>query len=247
MRALCWNGVNYLRVETVSGATSLAPAHLCAGKDGRSDEIHALTYLEYGFLQLGRFDAARDQIARIRDLMSGPGGDPWAEVDAQILYDVQSREWRDALAIQPPPGSPVKENFDVYWVHAIAAAELGNVDLSRKALADLSQSAAQHKADDDILHLDLAQATAEVAAIMGKTDEAIATLRDAAVFERQHPIDYPNVLTPPSAELLGTLLLKENRPAEAARAFKSALDLAPNTLHSVQNAMRSQTAPHAQR
>jgi tetratricopeptide (TPR) repeat protein len=228
-------------------SADVAAQWVASGKDGRFDELHALTYLEYGFLQLGKFDRAHEQIARIRNLMSGPGGDPWAEVDARILYDVQTRHWRDALSIESPSGSPVKENFDVYWAHAIAAAELGNVELTEKSLAELSQSAAQHKENDAILHLDVAQATAEAAAVKGKTDEAIATLKDAVRFEQQHPVDYPNVLTPPSAELLGTLLLKQNRPSEAACAFQKALELAPNTLHSVEGQKVAANDLHAKR
>jgi tetratricopeptide (TPR) repeat protein len=228
-------------------SASVAAEWVASGKDGRFDELHALTYLEYGFLQLGKFDEAHAQISRIRDLMSGPGGDPWAEIDARILYDVQTRNWRDGLLTQPPTGSPVKENFDIYWVHAIAAAELGNSEFAKASLAQLSESVAQHKAANDILHLDLAQATAAVAAAMGKSDEAVATLEEAVRFEQQHPVDYPNVLTPPSAELLGTLLLKKNRPAEATHAFQTALELAPNTLHSIQGAKAAAISLHAVR
>jgi tetratricopeptide (TPR) repeat protein len=228
-------------------SASIAAAWVASGKDGRFDELHALTYLEYGFLQLGNFEKAHEQIAQIRNLMSGPGGDPWAELDARILYDVQTHEWRDALSIQPPPGSPIRENFDVYWVHAMAAAELRSVDFAGKSLAELSESVAQHKTTDGILHLDFAQATAAVDAVMGKSDEAIATLKDAVRFEQQHPVDYPNVLTPPSAELLGTLLLKQNRPAEAASAFQMALELAPRTLHSIQGAKAAAASLHAER
>lgn len=228
-------------------SADVAAQWVASGKDGRFDELHALTYLEYGFLQEGRFADAHEQIGRIRDLMSGRDGDPWAEVDARILYDVQARQWRDMLSIEPPPGSPVKENFDVYWAHAIAAAELGKIDVAQKALAELSESAAQHRGQEAILHLELAQARAEVAAMEGKTDEAIATLRDLADFEKQHPVDYPNVLTPPSAELLGTLLLKQHRSAEAAHAFRAALELAPNTLHSIEGAKTADAGLHAER
>lgn len=228
-------------------SANVAAQWVAYGRDGRFDELHALTYLEYGFLQTGRLAKAREQVARIHDLMSGKGGDPWAEVDARILYDVQAHEWQDALSIQPTVGSPVKENFDVYWVHAMAAAELANVEVAKKSLAELSESVAQHKGSDDILHLDLAQATAEVAAAMGKTDEAIDTLRGAVTFEQQHPVDYPNVLTPPSAELLGILLLKQHRPAEAALAFEAALAVAPNTLHAVEGAKKAEAGLHAER
>jgi tetratricopeptide (TPR) repeat protein len=230
-------------------SASAAAEWVASGKDGRFDELHALTYLEYGFLQMGKLDDAREQITRIRDLMAGPGGDPWAEIDARVLYDVQTRDWRDALLTQPPTGSPVKENFDVYWVHAIAAANIGNIDSAKESLRQLSDSVAQHKtaAYDGILHLDLVQTTAALDAAMGKSEEAITTLKDAVRYEQQHPVDYPNVLTPPSAELLGTLLLTLHRRSEATLAFQTAVELAPNTLHSIEGTKEAASGIHAER
>jgi Flp pilus assembly protein TadD len=82
---------------------------------------------------------------------------------------------------------------------------------------------------------------------MGKSEEAVATLKDAVHYEQQHPVDYPNVLTPPSAELLGALLLKLHRSSEAALAFQTALELAPNTLHSIEGAKEAASSLHAER
>lgn len=61
----------------------------------------------------------------------------------------------------------------------------------------------------------------------------MAILKQAVAFEQAHPVDYPNVLAPPSAECLGTLLLELRRPDEATVAFRQALAMAPNTLRSV--------------
>jgi hypothetical protein len=101
----------------------VAAAWVMDGRNGRFDEQHALTYLEYGYLQLNRRDKAREQISLIREVMSAPGGDPWAEdpwtnIDARISYDVETADWEDALKLEPPPSSPFQENFDVFWVHA---------------------------------------------------------------------------------------------------------------------------------
>jgi tetratricopeptide (TPR) repeat protein len=212
------------------------------GRNARFDEHHALTYLEYGYLQLNDLPKAREQITRIRELMSGPGGDPWAEIDAQILFDVQTGDWQGAISIEAPASSPVTENFDIYWVHTIAAACLGKLDVAQSSLRSLSDAISQQQPEISyahILHLDLLQATAAVQMGEGKAGEAIQTLENAVAFEREHPVDYPNVLAPPSAEALGGLLLMIHRPAEALRAYRQAMIMAPNRLISVEGERRS--------
>jgi tetratricopeptide (TPR) repeat protein len=207
------------------------------GRNGRFDEQHALTYLEYGYLQLNQRDKAREQISRIREVMSGPGGDPWAEVDARISYDVETTDWQDALKLEPPPSSPFRENFDVYWVHALGAARLGQLDAARNSLKSLSESIAQQRTGISyahILHIYLLQAQAALQEAEGKPTEAVQTLRSAVVYERAHPVDYPNILAPPSAEVLGTFLFDTRKMASARQAFQQALAMAPNRLKSLE-------------
>ncbi len=136
------------------------------GRDGRFDELHALTYLEYAYLQLNEREQAREQIGRIAALMHVPGGDPWAEIDARILFDVQTNDWTDAMKIVPPAGSPLRENFDAYWAHAVAAGHLGDAPEAREALRQLTNSIAEQKDRGgyaNTLHLYLLQAQSAAA------------------------------------------------------------------------------------
>jgi hypothetical protein len=75
-----------------------------------------LNNLEYAYLQLGEADKALEVMKKIGKLAVKRGGDPWSEVDARIYFDVDTHDWNDAIDIQPPPKSPVEENFDVYWI-----------------------------------------------------------------------------------------------------------------------------------
>jgi tetratricopeptide (TPR) repeat protein len=212
------------------------------GRDARFDELHALTYLEYAYLQLNEREQARKQIRRIAVLMHGPGGDPWAEIDARILFDVQTDDWEDARKILPPAASPRRENFDAYWVRAEAAGHLGDAREARDALQQLTDSIAEQKdrvGYANTLHLYLLQAQSAVLAAEKHQEDALAILKRAVAFEQAHPMDYPNVLAPPSAEFLGMLFLEMRRPSEAASAFQQALVLAPNTLRSVTGAQKA--------
>ena len=213
------------------------------GRNGRFDEQHALTYLEYGYLQSNQRDKAREQISRIREVMNAPGGDPWAEIDARVSYDVETSDWDEALKLEPPPSSPFQENFDVFWVHALAAARLGRVDAARSALRSLSGSIAQQRIGINyahILHIYLLQAQAAVQVAEGEPKAAVRKLRSAIDYERAHPVDYPNILAPPSAEVLGELLLDIHDAASAHRAFQQALFMAPNRLRSLDGLREAQ-------
>jgi len=212
------------------------------GRNGRFDEQHALTYLEYGYLQLNQRDKAREQISRIHQVMSDPGGDPWAEIDARISYDVETGDWQDALKLEPPPSAPFQENFDVFWVHALGAARLGQVEVARSSLKSFSESIAQQRPGVSyahILHIYLLQAQAALQEADGKAKQAALTLRSAVVYEKAHPVDYPNILAPPSAEVLGKLLLDMGEPASARQAFQQALAMAPNRLSSLEGLRQS--------
>jgi tetratricopeptide (TPR) repeat protein len=67
----------------------------------------------------------------------------------------------------------------------------------------------------------------------GKRDDAVAHLRNAAQYERDHPLYYSDILPRPTGEMLGNMLSKMGRPAEALAAYQEALDIAPNRLDSL--------------
>lgn len=193
-------------------------------------------------MQLNERGKAREQMGHIAALMHVPGGDPWTEIDARILFDVQTNDWTDAMEIAPPAGSPARENFDAYWVHAVAAGHLGEAAEAREALRQLTDSIAEQKDRQgyaNTLHLYLLQAQSAAAEAEKHDENAVAILKRAVTFEQAHPVDYPNVLAPPSAECLGTLFLEMKRPSEAASAFQQALGMAPNTLQAVVGAQEA--------
>ena len=134
---------------------------------------------------------------------------------------------------QPPAGSKFEENFDAYWVRAIAAARLGKPDEARLALEDFRKSCdlwVPGHGWGDILHVALVEAEAWTLFSQGQHDKAIEELRGAEQFERDHPMYYADILPRPTPEMLGDMLLQIGRPAEALSAYKRSLDLAPNRL-----------------
>lgn len=206
------------------------------GRGGIFDEQHALNNLEYAYLQLGETKEARGVIDRIDALDKIPGGDPWGPIDARIYFDVETRDWRDALTLEPPPNSPFDANFDVYWIHTIAEARLGS-SAARNSLEQFRKSSTEWVSGHgwgDVLHLALAEAEAWTLYDEGKKDVAVRELTRAAAFEKNHPIYYADVLPRPASEMLGDMLLQSGEEREACAAFHASLKLAPNTFDAVQ-------------
>ena len=228
--------------------SNLASARVAAewvkeGRGGGFDQLHALNNLEYGYLQLGQYDKARGVIDQIYKAAAGPNGDPWAKKDAQIYYYLETGSWRDALQLQSPPEAPFQESFDIYWVHTIAAARLGERQEAEESLEKFRKSSLEWTKDHDFsaetLHLALLQAEAWVSFSEGKHDEALKKLGEAELFEKDHPMYYADILPRPSSETLGDMLTELGRSPEALAAYQAALSVAPNRLNSLLGAMKA--------
>jgi tetratricopeptide (TPR) repeat protein len=212
------------------------------GKDARFDEQHALNALEYAYLQIGDDESATKTIHQIAQLMAGKGGDPWAEVDATIYYDLELEDWRDALQIQAPKGAPFDESFDAFWIHSLAAAHLHMPDEAASSLRQFEQSSRAFSNDHgwgDTFQFEALQAHGWVLFSQGQTQAAIKVMNNAVAFERAHFIYYSDVLARPSAEMLGDMYLDMHEPTDALKAYELALSFAPNRLDSMLGAFRA--------
>lgn len=187
------------------------------------DEQHALNNLEYAYLQLGETKKARGVIEQIDQIAkSMPGGDPWEPIDARIYFDVETRDWQDAMRLEPPPKSAFDENFDVYWIHSIAEARLGKPE-ARSSLEQFRKSSTEWISGHgwgDVMHLALAEVEAWTLYAEGRKDDALRELVDASAFEKDHPIYYADVLPRPASGMLGDMLLQMGKQKECVRHFK---------------------------
>jgi tetratricopeptide (TPR) repeat protein len=234
--------------------TNLASAHVAAEwiKDGRGglfDEQHALNNLEYAYLQMGKLEEARSIIGEIDQLARVPGGDPWGPIDARIYFDIETHDWSEALALEPPSKAHFEENFDVYWIHTIANARLGKPLAARAALEQFRESSKEWTSGHgwgDVLHLALAEAEAWTIYAEGKREDAVRELSDAVDFEKRHPVYYADVLPRPSSEVLGDMLLQMGKEKDACSAFQASLLVTPNTFNALHGQRRCADRSSAQ-
>jgi tetratricopeptide (TPR) repeat protein len=218
-----------------------------------AEELHALDYMAYSYLQNAQDTEAKkivDLAAKVRKT------NPELEFSAAYAlaaiptrYAFERNDWESAAALTVPnlphwPSFPFMEALIEYG-HALGRAHTGDLDGARKAIARMQQlrdATKDPKFDYFKSHLDLQMqaASAWVAASEGKKKEAIEMLRRAADAEDtlgKHPVS-PGAFVP-IREQLGSLLLEVGQPKEAQREFEAALKIYPGRFRGLYGAARS--------
>jgi hypothetical protein len=205
------------------------------------DELHALDYLEYAYLQTADDRSAKavvDQIATVEKT--------YPEIDMAAAYAfgaiparyaLERRQWADAatLTVRPTPfwaAFPFAE-ANLELAHALGAARSGDVEGARKATARL-EALGEAIRDPKFqffakqVEMQTMAASAWLARAQAKNDEAERLLRRAAELEDtlgKHPVT-PGAIVP-VRELLGDLLLELKQPARALTEYEASLRLYP--------------------
>jgi tetratricopeptide (TPR) repeat protein len=218
-----------------------------------AEELHALDYMAYSYLQEAQDAEAKkivDLAAKVRKT------NPELEFSAAYAlaaiptrYAFERNDWA-AAANLPIPNVPHWSSFPfmealIEYGHALGCAHTGDLDGARKAIARMQQlreATKDPKFDYFKSHLDLQMqaASAWVAAAEGKKSEAIDMLRRAADFEDilgKHPVS-PGAFVP-VREQLGALLLEMGKPTDAQREFEAALKIYPGRFRGLYGAAQA--------
>ena len=218
-----------------------------------AEELHALDYMAYSYLQEARDTEAKkivDLAAKVRKT------NPELEFSAAYAlaaiptrYAFERNDWATAATLTVPNLPhwslfPFMEALIEYG-HALGRAHTGDLDGARKAIARMQQlrdATKDPKFDYFKNHLDLQMqaASAWVAAAEGKKNEAIDMLRRAADAEDilgKHPVS-PGAFVP-IREQLGGLLLEIGQSKEAQQEFEAALKIYPGRFRGLYGAARA--------
>jgi hypothetical protein len=197
------------------------------------EELHALDYAVYGYLQRGQDSAARAAVAvaegvPVTDTRSIIGLYNGTAMRARI--PLEQGDWAAAAAF-PAAGSgtaPVTAALGRF-TRAIGAARSGKPEAARAEVAALDSIAAALDAVPDVYWAQVVRikrdaATAWIRLAEGDTAGALALARRAADEEDvtdKHPITPGELL--PARELEGDMLLAAGRHAEARAAYLATL------------------------
>jgi tetratricopeptide (TPR) repeat protein len=217
------------------------------------EELHALDYLVYAYLQTGRFAEAEAVGARVAAMTkTHPEFDfvvayAMGAIPARLVLERQAWEKAAALPIPPRPfwGQFSFAEAHLEFARAIGKTRVGDFAGARRSIERLGQlrdSVTNPRFDYFRKHIDvqIQAASGWLAVGEGGRDEGLRRLREAADLEDalgKHPVSPGSVL--PVRELLGQALMDADRPAEALAAFETSLRLNPGRLAATQGAARA--------
>lgn len=220
--------VGYWKDSAATNARSAATAK--ANKE-YEDQLHAMDYMVYAYLQMGRdTDAKRvvDEVPAVGAAnTTNRSAGPYAQAASPARYAMERGDWKLAMTLQPPRGGLPFTIAQTYFARAVGAARSGDVTAAEKEIAELARLRDELKAAKNDywateVEVSRLSASAWAALARGKTDEALSLMRSAADIEDKSE---KHIVTPgrmlPAREMLGELLLELDRPAEALKEFET--------------------------
>jgi tetratricopeptide (TPR) repeat protein len=218
-----------------------------AKKDKDFDEqLHAMDYMAYAYLQLGRDgDASRvmEEGSQVAGSLRFVG--PYAQAAMPARYAVERGDWQQAMKLEPrESGFPYTKAL-THFARALGAAHSGDPESAERDVQELGRlrdalSAADNKYWATEVEVSRLGAMAWTAWAQDKRDEALTLMRRAADTEDKSE---KHIVTPgrivPARELLGEMLLEAKRPAEALKEFEASHTREPNRFRGLYGAAQA--------
>jgi len=211
---------------------------------GRED-FHTLSWLQYAYLQEGKFDEAAKALATakaVADRDPSPGvANGYASMKARQV--VETGQW-EKLALSNAPvkdgGAPGYDGSAAYvFAAGVSAAQLGDQPTANLALTKLTAMRTQAEGGSNAYRAKpFAIMEKELAAVIAYTQKDVATaernIKEATTIEAsmEAPSGPPEPIKP-SFELYGMLLADQGRQKEAAAQFEQSLTRMPNRRASI--------------
>jgi tetratricopeptide (TPR) repeat protein len=222
---------------------------------------HYPFWLEYGYLQQGRFADAKRMVAAcyavatkaLSRTMSSVPNDPdvlaglFAEMRSRYLIDTE--DWSGEVAAWQTPRGHADADHMIDFADGFGAARAGKIDEAKQAFERLRQdrdSLAQlpsqnsYPASAGRIAVLEQQLGAMIDLAQGRAPQAIEALRAAAEKQSRLPFEFgPPFIEKPSYELLGEVLLVANEGQDARAAFEKALARTPERTAALVGLMRA--------
>lgn len=216
-----------------------------------SQEIHAMDYLVYAYLQLGDNVKVKEQNDYLKSMKKIFPANHFAvaytanAIPARIA--LENKQWDEAANLQ---NSNIEMNWKSFpweqsllnFARAIGSVRSGDITAAEKELAIIEALHAKlvtmgdvYKAGQVAIEIKTTQAWIQYA--KGEHDEAITSMKIATEMEgntSKHPVTPGEVL--PTLELLGDMFLEMNKPTEALEAYEQNLVLRPGRFNSIYGA-----------
>lgn len=204
----------------------------------QGEELHAMDYLTYAYLQRGQNANAERVVASLSAMgaAAATGSDfkvGYAATAMPVRLAMERHAWRDAADLQVLQESPPQIGAIVFWARAMANARGGRPQAADSDIGQIEACEARLRAAGNAYWANQVEVLGKEAkawqlAATGSAAESAQLLRQAA--DEEDAVE-KLPLTPgpivPAREQLGELLLEQNQPQQALREFQAALVLAP--------------------
>ncbi len=225
-------------------ASNLASAASARRQNLPGDELHALDYLAYAYLQTGRIAEARkltDNLPAVQPGEASRYAGLYATAAIPARFAVERQQWKDAAALPLPLETSLDDRYkstasSLYFARALGAARLGDAQAARadmQPLVSLREALTHRGVHDgvDQVNIQLKIVTAWITWAEGDRDAALREMKEAVTLEDATEIGpvSPGPLAS-SREMLGDMLLLAKQPRFALEAYESALRVSPERL-----------------
>jgi tetratricopeptide (TPR) repeat protein len=214
------------------------------------EELHALDYQVYGYLQQGDNDSAQNRLqylSTIEHVSPVNFKVAYASAAMPARYLLENKMWQEASRLEPFKVNVEWQKYPwqkaiIHFARALGSAHIKSLDSARmelKTLHSLRDTLLAQKDGYKANQVDIQAKTAEawILYMEGKNNEALQLMTQAADMEdrtEKHSVTPGEVL--PAKELLGDMLLQMNQPAKALEAYETNLKQHPNRFNGLYGA-----------
>ena len=223
-----------------------------------TQEIHAVDYLVYAYLQMGDNKNAIEQLNEMQTVKTVFPKDDFASAYALTAIPVrvvlENKNWKEVANLELPKIDFTWEKFS--WEKAIfhfgkslGYSHIGNIESAEQELQilkNLHQSllgskdnyTKTYKATQVQIQINAAQGWINLA--KGNKTDALSFMKQAAKLESEtskHPVTPGEIL--PAYELLGDMLLTLNKPVEALDVYELNLKVHPGRFNGIYGAAKA--------
>ena len=204
-------------------------AAVAAKQDRDADQqVHAMDYMTYAYLQLARDGDARrvmEETAAVTGFTSHAG--PYGQAAIPARYAIERGDWKQAVTLEPRTSKFPYTAALTHFARALGAARSGDAVAAEKDVQELARirdtlKAAKNEYWATEVEVSRLGAAAWTALALGKREEALGLMHSAADIEDKNE---KHIVTParivPARELLGEMLLELKRPADALKEFEA--------------------------
>lgn len=215
------------------------------------EELHALDYLVYAYLQKGEDNLAKERIDVLKSITEvSPANFKvfYAFAASPARYLLEKRMWKEAAAMDITAANFQWNKFPwqkamIHFTRALGSVQVGKPENAKIELDSLRSLQARLSKEKNMLRetaqvaVQAKTAEAWIQYKEGNNDNALLLMNAAADMEdgtEKHPVTPGEII--PARELLGDMLMEMNKPALALEAYKSVLLTHPNRFNGLYSA-----------